>query len=165
MWWMLSLRNDVAIARLTKRLWQVFPCRECKDMNKMSDTGWDNSYLGGGKGGGGGSGWRFNLRIRSVPGNNTLPRTISAMMQPTDQTSTESEMTTTELACRTDNQTGNKTVKGWRWKGEIIIHKTRWCACKVTQAIRDTGRPACIWGQCLCHSCVSLHEYTACYQI
>lgn len=33
--------------------------------------------------------WRFNLRIRSVPGNNTLPRTISAMMQPTDQTSTE----------------------------------------------------------------------------
>lgn len=36
-----------------------------------------------------GFGWMLNSRIRSVPGNNTLPRTISAMMQPTDQTSTE----------------------------------------------------------------------------
>lgn len=29
-----------------------------------------------------------HVRIRSVPGNSTLPRTISAMIQPTDQTST-----------------------------------------------------------------------------
>lgn len=31
---------------------------------------------------------RQRIRIRSVPGNNTLPLIISATMQPTDHTST-----------------------------------------------------------------------------
>lgn len=52
-----------------------------KDMNEASDEQMTTAFQG--------FGWRFNVRIRSVPGNNTLPRTISAMMQPTDQTSTE----------------------------------------------------------------------------
>lgn len=81
-------------------------CANPENMNEMSDKqGSGGGYLGG-------SGWRSNSRIRSVPGNNTLPRTISAMMQPTDQTSTENEMITTTLACRTQNGKNENTRTG-----------------------------------------------------
>lgn len=80
-----------------------------KDMDKMSDKGmrWDNIW---------GFGWRFNLRIRSVPGNNTLPRTISAIMQPTDQTSTEKWNDNNQISMQdwkqTKKQTQIKRTKG-----------------------------------------------------
>lgn len=60
-------------------VWSLWTRRLVKDERTMAFFGGVFSWFE----------WRFNLRIRSVPGNNTLPRTISAMMQPTDQTSTE----------------------------------------------------------------------------
>lgn len=81
----------------------------------------------------GGSGWRFNLRIRSVPGNNTLPRTISAMMQPTDQTSTEKWNDNHQISMQ-DWKADKKLNKGKSKNRCNVVqgdvwYRTKWAAC------------------------------------
>lgn len=136
---------------LNSRFGRFFPPLLCAKIWTRCQTEDGTTVVWGGRG----FGWRFNLRIRSVPGNNTLPRTISAMIQPTDQTSTEKWNDNHRISMQDWKPNGKKNENKNKRRGEIIIHKhddvrARW---HMTQndlhASESTLTPGSVFNRCL----------------
>jgi len=98
-----------------------------------------------------------HVRIRSEPGNNTLPLTISAMIQPTDHTSTEkwneSEISMQQRAKKKTNKMKSDVKKSdvrhagtvmssqWGWSTDVTQNDHRNTMNKLETSLIKHHRP------------------------